>query len=287
MNPTDRRACVRSSDVTDDEPRFRRRFGPALAAILVAAFAGAVAAPARAEDGEGEEGEEAEGDDVSARIREQMEKIARLMRENEEALLEASRVGGRDPGPVEVTPPPTPESADSPEGAAPPRHQPPEGIAPPPEGGTPRERGEEIRRRMDDLIRGSSERGGRIPRELEELVRMIPRQRGQGSPDPNAPKEEAERRRREGPKEPEETSGEQKKPEDGQPRPTEEPQSGPPPEGGAGDPARPDVPPWIQELPPEVRRKIVAQDFESVPEAYRTLIRRYLRWLAEQSNPSR
>jgi hypothetical protein len=277
-----RREGVRSGVVTS-EPSVLRRRSPLAALFGAAALSLLLSSPVAAEDGE-EGGEPGVQEDASARIREQMEKIARLMRENEAALLEATRIGGSEPKPVDVKPP---DGSERPSGE-PTRAGDGSGAAPPEGGTTPPEAGAEIRRRIDELIRGSSERGGRIPRELEELVRMIPTQKGSGTPDPNAPKPDAESRRREAPKEPGEEPSGSKKPEEGQPSPDDDPSRQPPPEGAAGDPSRSSVPPWIQELPPEVRRKIVAQDFESVPEAYRTRIRRYLRWLAEQSrNPER
>jgi hypothetical protein len=62
----------------------------------------------------------------------------------------------------------------------------------------------------------------------------------------------------------------------------------PAPGDAAGEPKASDgVPAWLADLPPEVRRRIVDGDFESVPERYRDLMRRYQRWLAEQSKPSR
>jgi hypothetical protein len=111
-----------------------------------------------AEDGEPPE------DDVSAQVKAQMEKIIRLMRENEQALLELS--AGRDatPKPVDV--------------------EVPEGQEPPPSGsssggerggsqGAPRG-GEAVRQALEEMIRGQRQSSSGIPGELEELVRMIP-----------------------------------------------------------------------------------------------------------------
>lgn len=76
----------------------------------VAAFAAGLAllpflaGPARAEDGEGADSPEA----VQAKIKAQMEKIIRLMRENQQALLEASLGSGKKPKGAEVEPPETP-----------------------------------------------------------------------------------------------------------------------------------------------------------------------------------
>jgi hypothetical protein len=252
----------------------RRLAAAALALVLVAP------APARAEE---EGGEEAQG--LEQRLREQMEKIVRLMRENEAALLEASRGGGKAPAPVDVPPPPSaPRPAPS-EGA-----KPPEGGSEPPaptpgEGGpSPVDRTQEIRKRMDELIQGSTQRGRSIPKELEELIRMIPVQKGrsQSPPDPNAPKEDPEARRRDDPK-----AGEDGKPEtargDEDPKPEDRDGDPPPDDAGPADPLKNPVPAWLAELPPEVQRRFVSGDFENVPAAYRKLVERYQKWVSEQS----
>jgi hypothetical protein len=114
-----------------------------------------------------EEGEPPSGEDPFREIREQMEKISRLMRENEALLLEASRVGGEAPAPVSVDPPPAPRTPDE-------KAATDEKGARESDGPDASANGEEIRRRLEKLIRGSSERGVAIPKELEELVRMWP-----------------------------------------------------------------------------------------------------------------
>ena len=124
---------------------------------------------ARAEDGPvgpegGVDGEE-KAEDVEAEIKAQMDKILRLMRENEKALLEASVAGGGRPQGVEVQPPP-----GSSESAA--MAEPPPAGTPPP--GTPPQGGEEVRRRIEELVRSTQQQGGTIPGELENLVKMIP-----------------------------------------------------------------------------------------------------------------
>jgi hypothetical protein len=90
------------------------------------------------------------------------------MRENERAILEAAQGSGREPKGVDVTPPETPP-------APPPPGADGQGTKGRGGGGPPSgEKGESIRRRMEELIEGTGTRGQRIPVELEELVRMIP-----------------------------------------------------------------------------------------------------------------
>jgi hypothetical protein len=116
-------------------------FALLLAGALLVGARGAVAAP---EDGE---------EDLKAKIKQQMEKILQLMRESEAALLEATTVGAERPAGVDVPVPP--------------------GTEAPPLGG-PGATGEEVRKRLEELINGQQRMSGQIPKELEELVRMIP-----------------------------------------------------------------------------------------------------------------
>jgi hypothetical protein len=131
---------------SDSGTRARR----ALAALVVGAGLGAFTPVARAEEGEPPE------ESPLGKVREQMEKIARLMRESEEALLRISREGGDRPDSVDVPPPPEPDAEGSEKAPA------------------PAEEGDEIRERLERLIRESSEAGVAIPKELEELLRMWP-----------------------------------------------------------------------------------------------------------------
>lgn len=67
---------------------FLRRLSAVAAGLALLPF---LAAPARAEDGEGGDSPDA----IEAKIKAQMQKIIRLMRENQKALLEASLEIGR------------------------------------------------------------------------------------------------------------------------------------------------------------------------------------------------
>ncbi|MFM8980011.1 MAG: hypothetical protein ACKOSS_06065, partial [Planctomycetia bacterium] len=60
-----------------------------------------------------------EPSDLERKIKEQMEKVLRLMRENEEALLKASQQGGSAPTGPDIPIPPLPPapSGGSPQGA--------------------------------------------------------------------------------------------------------------------------------------------------------------------------
>src|SRR5439155_26113334 len=130
----------------------RRRAGAVALALALAALAGV--RPARA-DGEGGDAESLE-----KQLRAQMEKIVRLMKENEKAILEASKGAPRTPvhvdvdkpeAPAKPTPPPEKQKPGEPGGDA-------SGEKP-----TPGGRGEEVRRRMEELLRATQEGGGSIP----------------------------------------------------------------------------------------------------------------------------
>ena len=142
--------------------------------LFAAGCLGFAARPARAEDGP-----PSPQDDVRAKIKAQVEKILKLMRENEAALLEASTAGGAAPKGADVKVPDLPPA--------------PTGTTPPPEGGgngqgndgasgsqgkgggsTGPATGEEIRKRLEELINGQQKGAAKIPDELAELVKMVP-----------------------------------------------------------------------------------------------------------------
>src|SRR5690349_22574580 len=112
------------------------------------------------------------------------------MKENEAALLEASRQGGRRPDGPDVKPP------EPPEGTPPPAMGPPEG-APPEGGGEPGARGQEIRKKLEELVQTTQDKGGSIPKEIEELIKMIPTRSSQSpdQPDSDPKKNEGEARK--------------------------------------------------------------------------------------------
>ena len=118
--------------------------------FAAALTAGVLASPSWAEP-------EGEMDEVSAKIKTQMEKIIRLMRENEDALLELSTGRKARPRRVDVEPPVPPESQSA-AGA----------------GKKPDPSGAEAAREIEKLVREQKRAGERIPIELEELVRMVP-----------------------------------------------------------------------------------------------------------------
>ncbi len=125
------------------------------------------ALPALAE--EGEEGM----DPVSAKVKAQMEKIIRLMRQNEQALIEISTGGKAKPKQVDVdveVPPSRDGSSGSSEGAN--GGASGNGAS---EGGGEQPRGSEsVVEKLDELVNGQRNTGEKIPGELEELVRMVP-----------------------------------------------------------------------------------------------------------------
>jgi hypothetical protein len=147
--------------------------------ILAAGCLSLAARPARAEDGPTPQ------EDTRAKVKAQVEKMLKLMRENEAALLEASSAGGNAPkGPDVKVPelPPSP-SGQNPQGGGEQGGNgsganggtPPSGGSSnggtPPNGGN---RGEEIRKRLDELIQGQQQGSGKIPGELETLIEMVP-----------------------------------------------------------------------------------------------------------------
>ncbi len=232
---------------------------------------------------EGEEGAKS----LEEKLKAQMEKVLRLMRENQKALLEAARGSGKQPGPVDV---PIPDDAGGMGGRGSDGGMvggsPPEGGRPP-EGGTPPpgERGEDIRKRMEEILKTSEQRGGAIPKELEELVRMIPRQSGSGQggppPPPGSPRKPGDQPKPED----EPKDGEKKDPKDGpkdERKPEDQRGNDKPPEGETGPKRNDDTPPWLLELPEEQRRIITGGSIEKVPERYRALVERYQKWLAER-----
>jgi hypothetical protein len=214
------------------------------------------------------------GESVEQKIKAQLEKIARLMKENEAALLEASRAGGAKPEGPDVKPPEDPPPPAM-EGATPPEGGPPSG-----------ERGRDIRKRMEELLKTNQEKGGAIPKEIEELIKMIPMRKSESQDQPDDDPEKNQQGEARKPRE--------QKPQDGKdPKDAKDPNKpdadkreqgkDKPPEGETGDPARNDLPPWIVGLPPEQQRMIMSGDTKDVPPEYRGLVERYLKWLNEHS----
>jgi hypothetical protein len=149
------------------------RFPRSLTALLAAGCLFLAAPLARADDAP-------PPDDLKAQLKAQVEKILKLMRENEAALLEASTAGGAAPkGPdVKIPEPPT-----NPGGTG----------TPPPSGdktgsgsagganggggngsGTAGTRGDEIKKKLEELIKGQQQGASKIPDEIANLVKMIP-----------------------------------------------------------------------------------------------------------------
>ena len=240
------------------------------AALLAAALL--LAVPAGRAFAEGEEG----GESIEQQVKAQIDKIIKLMRENEKALLDASRGSGKKPDGVEVKPPDTAamESGTPPAGEPPPL------------------RGEEVRKRLDELLKTSQGSGAAIPNELEALVKMIPVTGGQGQgqgqqgePDPKPgtsgstePRDANRPDKPEAAKDPKEAS----KPENPAQKPGER-GSTKPPDGEKSDPTGNDDPPWLVNLPEEYRRMITSGDTEKVPPRYRHLVEDYAKWLADHA----
>lgn len=263
------------------KPTLRSRsFASLLAGLLCSqlglagtlAGTGLLLAAAPAAHAEGEEG----GPSIEEQIKEQMKKVIQLMKENEQAILEASRGSGKKPEGVQVTPPPDEGSATKP---------PPEGsTGKKPEGEAPPAKGQDIQKRMDELIKSTQSGGGMIPQELEQLIRMIPKGKCQGCGTGDG-EPQSSSRKRDLPN-PDDPMG--KKDKDGEPKdPRKNPEDArggnkPPPESEKEKSRQPEVPSWMAELPEEARRAIIGGDTENVPDRYRGLIERYHKWIADQ-----
>jgi len=147
-----------------------RRLFALLPLLLLLAL---LAPAARAEDGgEG-------GNDLEAQIKAKFERILKLMRENEDALLRLSAGKDGQPRSVDVEVPPPSEGAagsgsgekgaGGEKGAA--GEKGGSGASGAKEAG---EGAEAIRREMKRLLEGMTQGAGTIPDEIKELVQMIP-----------------------------------------------------------------------------------------------------------------
>jgi|GEM_PF-2678186 len=256
-------------------PLLRRLLRRLLAVAAGVALLPVLAGPVRAEDGEGGDSPEA----LQAKIKAQMEKVIRLMRENQQALLEASLGSGKKPEGAEVKPPDTPEAPPSPSGeAGMAGGDPGMGGGSPPPGGE----GDDVRRKIEELIRTTQATGGAIPNELEELVRMIPTQGGGGGggdgSDPSSGNDP--RRDLPNPDEPQPSPQDGKK-EGDPPKPDGEK---PPPDAEKGTAPEGGPPAWFTSLPDTVRRAIVTGKTDDIPPKYRARIEMYRKWLAKQAH---
>ena len=121
-----------------------------LGALALATPAGTPTAFAGPEEGE---------DPIAAKIKAQMDKIIKLMEENEEAILTLSTGGKAEPKKVDVTVPPGTETKDPQAGDS---------------SSNSTESGASAAEKLKELVNSQRKVGGQIPGELEELVRMVP-----------------------------------------------------------------------------------------------------------------
>lgn len=259
-------------------------------------------------------------EDLRSKLKAQVEKILKLMRENEAALLEASTAGGVAPKGPEVKvpdlpPSPTPPPPDgggsgqgnpggaaggSPPGGGPAGGAPPSGGSNGGAAGGGPGRGEEIRKRLDELIQGQQQGASKIPDELEQLVKMVPMGKSGGSPgsgDPSGGKsgeqpdspEAREAKRLKELQEKEQPSGKDgHDPKSGEKPPEGENHGRPPGESEPKPPEDPNDPtrtPWKAELPPEWRSSESGGGLESLPGRLGDIIREYLKNLHRQTTP--
>ena len=130
-------------------------WSPALAIVVAGALA-FFAPAAHAEDGA--------GGDLKKKIQEKMEKILKLMRENEAALLKLSTGASAKTKRVDVEVPEGDSSAGGSSGASGAK-----GAS-----GSEGAGGEDAAKELEKLLETVSKKGQSIPGELKQLVEMIP-----------------------------------------------------------------------------------------------------------------
>ncbi len=236
-----------------------------------------------------------EGGDPQAKVEAKMKEIVRLMRENGQAILEASKGGTSKPKGVTVEPPPAPPGGVAPPGGTPP---PPDGTSGGMEGGAPGGTsdgpngsgpGGEIRRRMEEIVEQASKTSASIPRAIEELIRMIPKKKS-GPPSGGSGQPGSDPRGQRDPNKPggdEPKTGEKDEPKPSERDPKSRDGDKPPADAERDRPKDDDTPAWAAELPPEVRRSAVNADLEKVPPEYREKLIRYQKWLLERAAKAR
>ncbi len=153
-------------------PSIPRSLSRVVAGLAAAAALSALPLSARADD-------EGDAQSLEKQIREQMDKIMRLMRDNEKALLKAASGGAEKPAAVDVKVPVPPEGSsgaamEGGDAAMGDGHSAGMDGAEPDQGSQPGASGHEAKKGIDELLDGVRSNGAKIPKELEELIRMIP-----------------------------------------------------------------------------------------------------------------
>lgn len=115
------------------------------------------------------------------------------------------------------------------------------------------------------LLEEGRQDGERSKQLLEWILEQAKQGQGQGSGSPKKPQQ----------KKPEEKKPEEKKPEEKE----RGPQKPPDPTGDAQDPPKED---WFARLPDQVRKAYLAQDWDSIPPRWRSLLRAWTRKMAEE-----
>lgn len=258
-----------------------------------------------------------EPSDLERKIKEQMEKVLRLMRENEEALLKASQQGGATPKGPDIPIPPLPPA---PAGGAPQGSgggaagggaggagQGGAGQGGTGQGGAGQggagsgEAGEGARVALEELLKVLREGGGAIPGEIESLMRMLPEQQGGGGGGQGQPSsgkggkgqpQGAEAREAQRQKELEEQARKQMEEQQRQAG-GQQPQGGKQPHDPSGQASRegqpppkdsdPKADPWFASLPPEIREFWAGGGLERLPARVRKILEDYQRNLDAES----
>lgn len=247
-------------------------------------------------------------------LKEQMEKIIKLMEENEQALIELS-AGGKDRTkrpdvdipPDQSNPPPSGSGGESGSSAGGSGGSAGgsggsaggSGGSAGGSGGSAGSQGAEIRKRIEELLKGQG-RNRQIPGEIEQLIRMIPKGgQGQGQGQPKDQQGEGQGNQGEQPKpqprdgrrpDQMEQGGEEpqgQKPGEGEqegahkPRDPKDPRSDRPPEDDRDRDRDPEngEESWRALLPAEVREAYAGKKWTEIPRRYRELIERYLETL--------
>ncbi len=172
--------------------------------------------------------------------------------------------------------------------------------------------GAEVVRKLEELLKSQRSTSSQIPGEIEELLKMIPEggpgQGGQGQGQgekPDGSREESGRsprsaQPRDGTRKVDEQQmgeqqGEQQN-QDGDPKNGSDSPRDPNQRNDAqpDDPDDPkqdkrddDIEAWKTQLPPEYREFVAGGQVDKIPEEYRGLVQRYLRWLAETQSKKR
>lgn len=179
-------------------------------------------------------------------------------------------------------------------------------------GASGREAGRRAAEQIRELLEGGGAGSGMIPSQIEELIRSIPERQGSGQGQPNQGQGQGQgsegsssgdRRnngrdasardgRRQQNEQRDQSGANAEQPSGGQNQPQNGSESPDSPANEMGEPSPDDDKPnenpqdpegraWETQLPPEIREAIAGGREDTIPPKYRDLVRKYLKWLAE------